>query len=174
MKTIAERLKELRQMQKIEQRELASVISVSRTAMSKYEKGDVIPSADKLIAIAQKYDVSMDWLCGLSDSTKSTQKIKTVSDFIKILPELENVGAVARVEVPIKIFDPDGDIMTVPSTSFLIEAIGDTLYHAIEEYEKINDLFKAEIIDKNIYDMSITGLLKKYEKCPIDDNELPF
>lgn len=62
-----ERLRQLRKEQKLTQTELAEVISVSQSLLSKYECRERIPDIEKLLVIAEFYDVSVDYVLGRTD-----------------------------------------------------------------------------------------------------------
>ena len=48
----------------LSQEELAAKIGVSRQAVSKWETGDVVPDLNRLLALAEALDTSLDALCG--------------------------------------------------------------------------------------------------------------
>lgn len=62
------RLKQLRQKHKLTQSELADILGLKPTAISNYESNRNEPSFEKLIALSKYFDVSCDYLLGLSDS----------------------------------------------------------------------------------------------------------
>ncbi len=62
------RLRELRQQHKLTQGELAEVLNLKPTAISNYESKRNEPSFDKLIALSEYFDVSCDYLLGVSDT----------------------------------------------------------------------------------------------------------
>lgn len=62
------RLKQLRQNHKLTQGELANILGLKPTAISNYESKRNEPSFDKLIALSKYFDVSCDYLLGISDS----------------------------------------------------------------------------------------------------------
>jgi len=59
-------LRELMEENKDTQSDLAAAIDVQRQSISYYLSGDRNPSADVIKRIAEKYNVSADWLLGLS------------------------------------------------------------------------------------------------------------
>ena len=61
------RLKELREQKKESQHELAMILNISQTIISRYEKGQACPNINTLIAIAKHYNVSVDYLIELSN-----------------------------------------------------------------------------------------------------------
>ena len=62
------RLKQLRQKRKLTQSELANILGLKPTAISNYESKRNEPSFDKLIALSKYFDVSCDYLLGVSDA----------------------------------------------------------------------------------------------------------
>ena len=62
------RLKQLRQKNKLTQGELADILGLKPTAISNYESERNEPSFDKLIALSRYFDVSCDYLLGVTDS----------------------------------------------------------------------------------------------------------
>lgn len=66
-KIFGERLLELRKQKVISQQALAQMLSVGKSAVSMMENGQRAASADILIALADYFDVSLDYLVGRSD-----------------------------------------------------------------------------------------------------------
>lgn len=64
--TFAERLRELRSSRNLTQRDVYTAIGVSPIVYQRYEYGHS-PAYQKLIALADYFDVSLDYLCGRSD-----------------------------------------------------------------------------------------------------------
>jgi transcriptional regulator with XRE-family HTH domain len=62
------RLKQLRQKYKLTQGELADILGLKPTAISNYESERNEPSFDKLISLSKYFDVSCDYLLGVTDS----------------------------------------------------------------------------------------------------------
>lgn len=67
MQLIGERLKSLRSQKGITQREIAAAIEVSSVSVQRFEYGTVRPSLETLVALADYFDVSLDYLVGRSD-----------------------------------------------------------------------------------------------------------
>ncbi|GGG14846.1 helix-turn-helix domain-containing protein [Paenibacillus aceti] len=66
----AERFKNLRLERSISQQDIASSLGVDRSIVSHWERGTRIPSLDIAYALADYFDVSLDYLVGRSsDST---------------------------------------------------------------------------------------------------------
>ena len=63
----SERLKSLREGKSLSQDKLGKELNVSRYAIYTYEKGKACPTVDGLIALADYFDVSLDYLVGRTD-----------------------------------------------------------------------------------------------------------
>ena len=67
MQILAKRLKELREERRIYQRELAEILGMSFRGYQNYETGQSEPKLAPLIALADYYQVSIDYLVGRTD-----------------------------------------------------------------------------------------------------------
>lgn len=47
---------------------LANVLEIRRQSVSQFAHGDTLPSIDTLVSIAQYFNVSVDYLLGLTDN----------------------------------------------------------------------------------------------------------
>lgn len=63
----SDRLTTLRAERKVSSQSLAKTIGVSRPAISRFEHGVDYPHVNTLIALADYFDVSLDYLAGRSD-----------------------------------------------------------------------------------------------------------
>lgn len=80
------RLYQLRKQKGLSQEELANRLNVSRQTVSKWEVGDSTPDMEKLIAMSDLFDVSLDKLVmGKEDEEKPTSTTK--SEFVTVLNE---------------------------------------------------------------------------------------
>ena len=68
--SLSDGLKRFRKSYKITQKQAASACGISERNYQDYEYGRVIPTATVLIALADYFDVSLDYLCGRSDDPK--------------------------------------------------------------------------------------------------------
>jgi XRE family transcriptional regulator len=67
---LSDGLKRFRKAYKVTQRQAALACSVSERNYQDYEYGKVVPTATALIALADYFDVSLDYLVGRSDDPK--------------------------------------------------------------------------------------------------------
>ena len=70
MPTFGEHLKSLRKAKKVTQKEVAKAIGATERNYQHYEADTQKPSFDNLIALADFFDVSLDYLVGRSDDPK--------------------------------------------------------------------------------------------------------
>lgn len=87
LQDFSERLKELRHRLNFTQKEFADKIGVTAAALSSYENNIKNPSIAVAKRIAESFNVSIDWLCGL-EKEKSDFVINTYSDIIRMLFEI--------------------------------------------------------------------------------------
>lgn len=95
------RLKQLRQKHKLTQGELAAILGLKSTAISNYESERNEPSFDKLIALSKYFDVTCDYLLGVSDSylpVGGEVLDKDIVEFFDLYQQLspENVGELKK------------------------------------------------------------------------------
>ena len=84
---LSQKLQELRKQKNLTQEELAEVLFVSRTAISKWESGRGYPSIDSLKAIAQYFSITIDELISgqellVAAEKDNRQKLYHVHDIV--------------------------------------------------------------------------------------------
>ena len=62
-----ERIRALREDSDKTQSEIAQILNIGQKTYSDYELGKTRIPVDSLIVLAKLYDVSMDYICGISD-----------------------------------------------------------------------------------------------------------
>lgn len=82
MKSIGSRIRQLRQENKLTQKELADKLSVGLTTVSNYETGYSVPDIQMLLKIADIFGTSVDYLAGKSSSSN-----KPGDDLLDSFPE---------------------------------------------------------------------------------------
>ncbi|SEV81737.1 helix-turn-helix domain-containing protein [[Clostridium] fimetarium] len=70
MSNFGDRLRELRKLNKITQKQLSIDIHISERGVQSYESNEKKPGLDVLIALSDYFNVSLDYLAGLSDNPK--------------------------------------------------------------------------------------------------------
>ena len=67
MEIFSERLKRLRQESGISQRAFAKILGIAHASYQRYERENGEPNQTTLVKIAQHFDVSTDYLLGLTN-----------------------------------------------------------------------------------------------------------
>ena len=142
LQIFADRLKELRTKNGMTQAQFVDGLGITASALSAYEKNQKNPSISVAKRISEKYNVSIDWLCGLSENQeRDTINIKTYSDIIKLwiktgrsLSALENIATNFR----------------------------NTMFKFIEEAKRMEMLNKDNMIDDDLYNLWLVKNIQKY------------
>jgi len=85
---LGQRLKKLREVQKLTQKNLAKMLGVGTSTVAMWETGDRHPDHEMLLKIADLFDVSVDSLLG---RYVFEEKVDYYSDRIKYMSELEKM-----------------------------------------------------------------------------------
>ena len=83
------RLKELRLENGETQKDLANAIEVGRTTISEYASGKIVPKQEGLLKIANHFNVSVDYLTGVSNE-RATRK-QNASDLDALLNTIHHI-----------------------------------------------------------------------------------
>lgn len=67
MNNLAMQFKKIRKERNLTQKQVADGVGIAEQAYQRYEYGRTIPSALVLIALADYFDISLDYLVGRSD-----------------------------------------------------------------------------------------------------------
>ncbi len=86
-----ERIKTLRISLGKSQKEFAEFIGIPQPSMSAYENGKNNPTIEVLVNIADKCNVSIDWLCGRQEEV-SLSDLSDVASFLYKLMESNEIG----------------------------------------------------------------------------------
>ncbi|NNU83841.1 XRE family transcriptional regulator [Geobacillus sp. BMUD] len=78
MTNLGETLKQLRKQRRWTQEELAEQLNVSRSQISKWENGSLLPDVQSLEKLCQLFDVSADFLLG--GETRQRELLREVTD----------------------------------------------------------------------------------------------
>lgn len=158
--SFSKRIKELRVSLSMTQSEFAKEIGTTQATLSSYENTDKLPSVDILITIAQKYNVSLDWLCGLKNEQNSLT-ISTYADVIKVLSAL---GAADSLKMDISITNTSipNTFETYPEAQITID--DKTIVNFFDEWIGVLALCKKSPSGKKLYEVWIKDILEQYNK----------
>ncbi|MDC7290218.1 helix-turn-helix domain-containing protein [Blautia schinkii] len=93
------RLKELREQRRLNQEGLALKFNVSQSTISAYEVGDRVPDLETLISIANFFNVSLDYLAGLSDLKQPIKQSDLSADELEHLYIYRQLNDIDREKV---------------------------------------------------------------------------
>ena len=103
---LAEKITKLKKLKKISQVELANITGISRDAISKYERGDVLPSVEYAKRIADALGVSLDYLVSDEETEEllNTEAVKRIRAIQK-LPDNEQDKLLSVLDAYIRDFN---------------------------------------------------------------------
>lgn len=113
MSVFAERLKNLRDTTGQTQGEVGKAVGKSRESVSKYEIGEREPDTTALASIAKHFNVSADYILGITDDYMSLQGASAAPYCYEILSHdeyLRDEGFVPYFKLAVKMKDNDVDI----------------------------------------------------------------
>lgn len=74
-----ERLRHIREDRDIKQETIAKYLGIQQTQYSRYERGIQMMGIDKYIKLAKYYNISLDYICGISDTPKELTENSTIN-----------------------------------------------------------------------------------------------
>ena len=149
--TIGSRIKELRTSKNLTQEDIAKMVKVSKATISNYEKGKVSPPIELLIKLAERYDVSIDWLCGLSN--EEIPRLMSYGDAFFRLVEIDKVIGFSVEDVTF--------FSNLRGTAVLFDA---TLTKALEEYQEMVNLRDNNTISEHLFNLWISDKVQQLDK----------
>lgn len=143
----AERLKSTRIKAELSQKALSEQSGVSPLSISGYESSLKIPNLSSAYALAAALNVSLDWLCGLSEENTIESSALTTRDYLLFTTRVIN---------------------TITTESFLNIAednlvSGTPIYDFIINYLKIKNMVKNWNTDLEIINETLNHLFQDYE-----------
>lgn len=128
-------------------------INTTQANVSKMLSGKQEPTIETLYHIAKEYDVSVDWILGLSDVKKRTTSIKTYGDVLKSFVSLGELGIIWPF--PNNMISVDGSNPELPEvTSFGIR--DEILRSLLYEWKRMAQG------PKDIYEMWLKKRIEEY------------
>lgn len=116
MSVFAERLKDLRSRKGRTQDEVGKVVGKSREAVSKYEIGEREPDLSSVAALAKYFDVSTDYILGISDDNELINVNKlNINEFLTFEKYFIDSDFIPYIKLAIKIRENNVDLNNVES-----------------------------------------------------------
>ena len=163
------RLKEVRTSLNLTQYAFAERIGMSAVMVSGLENGTKIPSFNLITTIATEFNVSIDWLCGLSESRYFDNSIHTYSDLFRMLVNILEYHYTAEdeTEVPIIRYINCEEEQFPVSLQFMED---DNYRTFLTAWIKIFKLYNEGTIEKDLYEL---WLEKEFGKYNYEINGIP-
>ena len=149
---LAIRIKELRSSMNMTQKEFSAFVGCPAATLSAYENGSKSPSLEIIKGIAEKCNVSIDWLCGLSEKMNTSDEIKTYSDVIKLFVKSEYA-------------------LKFHVTPLSIKMIDSVMQCFFNDWSKTLPLYRDGTIDEKLYKLWIDDKLREYENVRIGNKD---
>lgn len=165
LQIFADKLKELRLSLGLTQAEFVEKLGITASALSAYEKNQKNPSISIVKKIAEQYNVSIDWLCGLTNKKHVNNIISTVSDIVKLLLQIEKNTCIE--DIVCYISDNLPFFCEYNAIVFADEHICDFL----KEWHEIKKLHDNNTIDDELYSLWVEKTLNKYKQYSIIEEE---
>lgn len=167
LEIFAVRIKQLRESLKMTQTEFSDYIGIKQQTLSGYERGIMKPPLDIAKGIAEKCNVSIDWLCGLSEKMNNSDEVETYGDVIRLLIKLNQ-----KIYIELSA-ESDSKSFNIFQASI---NIGDsTIQSFIIEWKKIKRLHDDGTIDDDLYNLWVEKTVEKYNSHTLPSSDaLPF
>jgi transcriptional regulator with XRE-family HTH domain len=92
-KLVGNNIKSLREEHYLNQKDLADILNVTRSNVSKYELGDLEVNYDILHKIATHFDISINYLFGITNNRQiDYSEINNYYDYLRIIKPAINNG----------------------------------------------------------------------------------
>lgn len=88
--SFADRLTELRKKRGLSQAALGKAIGTSGDVVGRYERGDIKPSIEVVVKIADALEVSVDYLIGKTDLQLDKEAVQRMVDISKLPDDSKN------------------------------------------------------------------------------------
>lgn len=156
------RIKDSRESLGMTQKEFSEHVGIKQQTLSGYERGIMKSPLDIVKGIAEKCNISIDWLCGLSDRVtinEYKEGSQTYSDIIKTLFEFEKTGMLNELI-------QSGSYESEPE--FVSLEFKDTdLKFFIMQWSRMKYVLKEGLVDETAYEDWKTGIIEKYSKLEL-------
>lgn len=172
----AARLKEIRLQEGKSQKEFADIVQSTAATISAYENAAKNPSLEVVINIAEKCNVSIDWLSGLSNQKELNPTVQNYKDIALRILELCSID-MFPIEFELKTYKTDctdWDLGFSHGQSYHEEwewALSlpseDKFIDFISTYKELNGLYKSSRIKQDVIDTWLAGALEELKAIPI-------
>lgn len=162
LETFSYRLKKFRNSLGLTQKDFAKNIGITAAALSAYETNTINPSISIAKKICEKYQISLDWLCGLSEEKEIRPEINNYKDVaVRILELLE-------LDVSPYLFYIRKEKINDEWMQHLVLPKNYELFNFIDTYIDLCNLLNNKRINQHVMDTWLTGALEELKAVPIN------
>lgn len=153
-----QRLKQLREQSQeySTQKAFSDYIGITQQSLSGYEKGVSKPPIDVLYAIAEKCNVSLDWLCGLSNVHQTSDNTRTYAHALENIVSLHD-------HIPFSVQEIENVISSNACEITRVLKFDDVIQTFLGDWKDILSLHSNGKIKRNLYDLWLSDELTKYD-----------
>ena len=159
------------------QQELAKEVHLTMQTISSYELGTKYPGLDSIIAISEKLNVSIDYLCGEDKPKIKTESLYEAVQFLDCLNDyLTCETLVEELAYPNSTVE---DVMLnndneFPNARFVtnIKIYNLCLSKYILKKERMQKLLETKVINKDMYDSWHNSEVVKLKEIPLGNGEM--
>ena len=156
----AQRISELRKEKNETQAEFSQRTGIRQQTISSYENGKMSPTLDATIQIAKACDVSVDWLCGLSDTKRNK-----FTEYADVIMALVNIGQATGGNLYLSKEEVDkfdyNDSWVEEEIALRIE--DKEIQKFLKSWNDILPLVKSNTISRNLYNLWLKDEMQKYK-----------
>ncbi len=160
------RLKELRMQTRKTQKEFADMVESTAATISAYENATKNPSLEIVMNIAEKCNISINWLCGLSDEKNLKPEITSYKDIALRILELLSLDLFdGRFEL--KLLSEDDAFPIQEYVQAIKLPNYPELLRFFETYKDLNKLYEDGKIKQHVIDTWLDGALEELSAISI-------
>lgn len=161
MSHFSQNLKKLREEAGLTQTQMAEQLGISRGSISFYENGDRVPDIEVLARVSDRFQVSTDWLLGITKARTTDDAVKVACNYTGLTEEaIRNIHGLYQQKIEIEMniskdfckidmlslllsghyyFPLDGILKDIASYPFRVGAIGRGLHKLLAIAKKSYD-----------------------------------
>lgn len=134
-KTTGQIIKELRESQGMTQSDLAKEMNVSRQIISYYETNARMPNIDDIKHFAKRFNISADYLLGLSDNETTDPEVKAICNYTGLSDEAVEAlhflsEGISSGNATTAFYTTDGKYIRTAPSKFVFEFINQIVLHS--------------------------------------------
>lgn len=154
------RLKELRNDYEMTQKDFSVKVGCTAATLSAYENGTKNPSLEIVKNIAEKCNVSIDWLCGLSEKKTLKDDIFLYSELFSLLMKFDSITDLDLIltnteAIGLESKRTNGSLLGITFDNSVVQEF-------LEDWKKMKELYQSNTIDEEVYLLWVEKTINKY------------